>query len=147
MPDSWTTRGQAGRKPTGRGRGDPGRGHPGAEARGVGRLDRAGLDRTGDQAGRREAVVADLDRGHADLAPAGRLREWQGRTYPVTGWPAIIDVDTMSGWSGCSVTRRGAGTWCGPRRTCCRASRPAPSAAGGCITGGTRVTARIPTGA
>src|SRR5205823_25924 len=34
-----------------------------------------------------------------------------------------------------------------PRRTCCPASRPAPSAAGGCITGGTRRPARIPTGA
>ena len=44
----------------------------------------------------------------------------------------------MSGWSGCSPTRRGAGTWCAPRRTCCRASRRARSAGGGCITGGTR---------
>ena len=37
----------------------------------------------------------------------------------------------MSGWSSCSPTRRGVSTWSAPRRTCCRASRRARSAAGG----------------
>ena len=44
----------------------------------------------------------------------------------------------MSGWSSCSRTRRGVSTWCAPRGICCRRSRPARSAAGGCNTGGTR---------
>ena len=39
-------------------------------------------------------MVADLDCRYADLAAAGRLRQWQGRTYPAAGWPAIIDTDT-----------------------------------------------------
>ena len=53
----------------------------------------------------------------------------------------------MSGWSSCSPTRRGVSTWCGPRRICCPVSRPVPSAVGGCITGGTRATGPIRTGA
>jgi hypothetical protein len=60
----------------------------------IGRVHRAGLDRAGHPAGSCEAVVADLDRRHADLARLAGLREWQGQTYPSAGWPAIIDVDT-----------------------------------------------------
>jgi hypothetical protein len=75
------------------------------------------------------------------------LRERQGTKYPAEGCRRSSMSTPMSGWSGCSATRRGAGTWCGLRRTCCRASRPAPSAGGGCITGGTPATAPIPTGA
>jgi len=57
---------------TGRGRGDPGRGHATAGARGIGRLDRAGLDPRGHQAGSRQTVWPTSNRRHADLAPAGR---------------------------------------------------------------------------
>ncbi len=71
------------------------------------------------------------------------LREWQGQKYPRRSSTSI----RMSGWSGCSRTRRGVSTWCAPRRICCPASRPARSAAGGCITEGTRRPARIRTGA
>ena len=39
-------------------------------------------------------MVADLDRRHADLAPAGRAAGVAGQKYPTTQWPAIIDVDT-----------------------------------------------------
>jgi DNA invertase Pin-like site-specific DNA recombinase len=46
---------------------------------GMGRLDRAGLDRARYHAGRGQAVVADLDRGHADLGAAGWAAEWQGK--------------------------------------------------------------------
>ena len=75
------------------------------------------------------------------------LREWQGRsTRPRAGRRSSMWT-LMSGWSGCSATRRGASTWCGPRRICCRVSRRARSAGGGCITGGTRGSARIRTGA
>ena len=49
----------------------------------------------GHQAGRGEAVVADLDRRHADLAPAGRAAGVAGPEVPGRrSWPAIIDVDT-----------------------------------------------------
>ena len=86
-----------------------------------------------------DAVVADLDRGHADLAPAGRAAGVAGPEVPGHAAGRRSSTSTpMSGWSGCSRTRRGVSTWCAPRRICCRASRPAPSAAGGCITGGTR---------
>ena len=54
----------------------------GAGARGIGRLDRAGLDRAGHQAGRGEAVVADLDRRHADLGAAGRAAGVAGQEVP-----------------------------------------------------------------
>ena len=76
------------------------------------------------------------------------LREWQGQKVPDQRSGRRSSTPTpMSGWSGCSATRRGVSTWCAPRRICCPASRPARSAAGGCITGGTRATAPIPTGA
>ncbi len=75
-------RSSAGRHQPGRSRRDPGRGHTGAGARGIGRLDRAGLDRARHQAGRSQAVVADLDRRHADLAPAGRAAGMAGPEVP-----------------------------------------------------------------
>ena len=75
------------------------------------------------------------------------LREWQGRSTPPRSGRRSSTPTPMSGWSGCSPTRRGASTWCAPRRICCPASRPVPSAAGGCITGGTGRSAPIPTGA
>ena len=92
-------------------------------------------------------MVADLDRRHADLARLAGLREWQGKKYPATGWQAIIDTDTherLVRLFGDPARRKHVVR---ARRTCCPASRPAPSAAGGCITGGTRERGPIPTGA
>jgi site-specific DNA recombinase len=75
------------------------------------------------------------------------LREWQGQKYPTTQWPAIIDTDTHE---------RLVKLFGDParRKHVVRApahllsvSRPVPSAAAGCITGTTRATARIATGA
>ena len=45
-------------------------------------LDRAGLDRAGHQAGRGEAVVADLDCRHADLGAAGGPAGMAGQEVP-----------------------------------------------------------------
>ena len=52
------------------------------EHRGIGRVDRAGVDRAGHQAGRGEAMVADLDCGHADLGAAGRPAGMAGHEVP-----------------------------------------------------------------
>ena len=94
------------------------------------------------------AVVADLDRGHADLAAAGRAAGVAGPQVPGHGLAGDHrHRHPRAAGQAVRATRRGAGTWCAPRRICCPASRPAPSAAGGCITGGTRATAPIPTGA
>jgi DNA invertase Pin-like site-specific DNA recombinase len=48
----------------------------------IGRVDRAGLDRAEDQAGRGEAMVADLDCRHADLGAAGRAAGVAGPEVP-----------------------------------------------------------------
>ena len=69
----------------GRGRGDPGRGHAGARVRGIRRIDRAGLDGAGHQAGRGEATVADVDCRHADLASAGGPAGVAGPEVPDDG--------------------------------------------------------------
>jgi len=74
------------------------------------------------------------------------LREWQARSTAPRSGPRLSMPTLMSVWSSCSAIRRGVSTWSAPRRICCRASRPAPSAARACTTGGTRATARIPTG-
>ena len=75
------------------------------------------------------------------------LREWQGKKYLATSWPAIIDVDTHERLAKLfgdparrkHVVRASAHLLSG--------SRHARSAAGGCITGGTgKSAARIPTG-
>jgi hypothetical protein len=75
------------------------------------------------------------------------LREWQGHKYPATGWPAIIDVDTHE---------RLVRLFGDPARRRHVVRAPAhllsgiatcPKCGRGCITGGTRVTAPIPTGA
>ena len=89
----------------------------------------------------RDAATRVLEHGESGCG-SGRA----ARTRPRAGRRSSMST-LMSGWSGCSATRRGAGTWCAPRRTCCRASRRAPSAGGGCITGGTPATAPILTGA
>ena len=52
------------------------------DRRRIGRLDRAGLDRARHQAGSGQAVVADLDCRHADLAPAGRAAGVAGPEVP-----------------------------------------------------------------
>ena len=73
---------RAGGNQPGRGGRDPGRGPAGAGARRNGRVDRAGLDRAGDQAGGGEAVVADVDCRHADLGAAGGPARMAGQEVP-----------------------------------------------------------------
>jgi len=61
---------------------DQGRGHAGAGARGIGRVDRAGLDRAGHQASRREEMLADVDCRHADLGAARGASGVAGQEVP-----------------------------------------------------------------
>ena len=39
-------------------------------------------------------VLAQVANDWLDQQSTAGLREWQGRTYPAAGWPAILDVDT-----------------------------------------------------
>jgi hypothetical protein len=118
---------------------DTGRGRPGARARGIGRVDRAGLDRAGNHAGSCEAVVADLHCGHADLGAARGAAGVAGAisTRPPNGRRSSTWIP-MNGWSSYSQTRPAACTRCAARRICCPASRGARNAAGACTTATTR---------
>ena len=119
----------AGGNQPGRGGCDPGRGHVGAGARGIGRVDRRGMDGAGHQAGCGEAVVADVDCRHADPGVAGGRLDCRYRWVLHSGRRSLTWT-RMSGWSSCSRTRRAVSMSCVPRRICCPASRPAQSAAG-----------------
>jgi Site-specific recombinases, DNA invertase Pin homologs len=98
---------------TRRGRGDPGRGGAGAGARGVGRLDRAGLDARGIRPVAAKQWWPTSIVGTLTSPRLAGLREWQGRSTRHAGRRSSTPT-RMSGWSGCSRTRRGVSTWCGP---------------------------------
>ena len=112
----------------------------------------------------RDAATRVLEHGESvgsiarDWAARG-IGRWAGQWWPTSivgtltspGWPGAgmaaqkyphgVAGDHRhrhpEGWSGCSRTRRGVSTWCALRRICVQ-HRDLSSAAGGCITGGTR---------
>src|SRR5437899_2987683 len=85
----------------------------------------------------------DLDLSTAEGAYYGGMETLRARRESAVKRARVREAQDREARKG----RRGGGPWCGPRRTCCRASRRAPSAGGGCSTGGTRASARIRTGA